>query len=513
MEKPLSARPTRVGIPSPKAAAKAKYLNERFAQGDDALALLYNINRDTFYQTVAAMSNLELRDLCSINERMKKLCRDIEFWKTLWKLRFPNIDNSAETVDQLRAMYYDYNFADRLLKRLGPNQEKKKVFDAASVKDKSIMVHTEARNAVSHANILINLRNRLRKRTLEELIRDFADPKSDLDYDKLLAYAIDSDNLELFVYSMNKIETINEDNIVTLVTEDHSKLVSSFINVANNSEYFFFITQFFLRDLISLNKESENCNASDIAARLEIRILIPQAEIDDALDAATNKECTEVIELLSAYDPPTVEEELQYILDYVNPDHRGGQGYKLPRWATLLDYRVSDIGNSNQKEYVEFLTNLIVEENKNILYFLSNATPKGNLFGLCKAFIDTPAIHRWGIAHYLFLDEDNNVILPVLLVDGIRDGKIDISIIRELRPRPLNRDYEILLGRIRRAAPTDEVTLQFVEYERELLNDEDVANDRIEREELTAEEAEETDADAEDADAEDADEADADAEE
>lgn len=452
--------PTKIGSPDAEALTKTKYLSERFLDEANPLDLLYQFNPDAFYYALGGMSNIELYEFCGLNTKFAKLCASRDFWLKLLNLKFRDYEAFwiTDDVSQLRKNYYDYNFADRLLKLIGPDEETPKVRDKKTK-------WTDARlRALQEENIFIAFRNHIRRYALPELATYI---HSELfDNYSLLKYAIDTDNLDLFSFAIrNSPDRDIKSNIEKLTVEDHSELIQTYIHTTSNDEYFDFITLFTPEEILLLDKESDNCGANDLAALLDIRIYIRSELIEKALSHAREEECEDAIELLEGYDPPTVKEELDYILSVISAQESS------PKWVErVINMRLREINQYFPYTYMIFLAKLIETENEEIYYF-ADVTPQLNIRShvpLTRALVNSPVVQTWNLEWFLLRDIHNSVLDRYVLIEGVKADKVSYRVIENIIT-PLDVSlFSYFLGEIRRATPNEQLLTKLIKLERQL---------------------------------------------
>lgn len=279
--------------------------------------MLLSITLDVFYLIVSHLSNLDLQIFCRVNKYVGTLFSSRKFWVRLLTDRY-NYDSQL-TVSGLRQHYYTYNFADRLLRTLGPKLEKNEKKDSFYV---------------------VEFRNKIRQLTLEQCIKYIPDYDFDLDY--LLSYAIDTNSLELFDFCISRSSCIGrnmEDKVLTCT------LIPSYLRIVSDNNYFNLVTILPFERLILFGNHDGTWGLNDLASRLDIRIKVSKDNIDKALEHAKKLDYKPVIQLLKRYIPPSITEELNYMLEYIDDYYNiTRKKYTLPRWSKyLFKYRLRRI--------------------------------------------------------------------------------------------------------------------------------------------------------------------------
>ena len=476
---PTSVKPTSVGKPSAEATAKAKELNERFTQSrrqeENPLELLYDVNRDMFFTTIATMTNIDVQKMCTLTKKSGARCATLDFWKQLWNNRFPDVDlPQSDKVDEIRQAYYNRNFADRLLMKIGLKEEPLETITLAT-KAKGKDTHSYSL-AVREQNLLIKYRNELRKRGVNGIVDDLS--RADFLYSELLNYAIQTDDLEFFVLALLQVGELGEDIEQRLTRKDHSKLISNAFEADPRvRDYFMNLTP---KEIIDLMAADEYCGYDLLKSRLDMKVAISHEDVEEAKETAEDLECQDIIDMLEEYSPPDIETELDYMVETIGQAAEEGVPLSSPINA-IFEKRKDELAESPDyaETYFDFISDLIVNENLTAEYFIIDSTggfPDSYIRMLLHIIIDTPGAQKeeWNyiIRELVKTFSHDTLDLTRMLDEGLKKNKITENFLQTVLTTIVmhldSRTFEKFLGRLRRAAPTDKMILYIVTVEKDL---------------------------------------------
>lgn len=354
----------------------------------EELLALYRINRDAALTSFSQFSNEDLVNICQTNIKFGELCGNSDFWEKLWRTRFVDKPPWEETDDiQVRKKtYFAYNFADNLMKSLGDKYELIVGSEIVKLPTRDLEVGLE----VHDQNVCNVLRLQYKGWGLNRIVKLYQ--QDDIQYKYLYDTALNDDNIDLFIKCLINTIEIPHGIINRLQTENHSKLVYRALNTTYSGVQDKFAI---LNPDIILNILHDECPTDLINARLlVIKIPVPEKNIESAIDIATKRGCTEILESLAGYVRPSRMEQLDYayqmLVAYHTDDTVKGPTYSLSRtmseWITEITRQLVFI---NSEKYIDYLKNLVEENDPHLPYLLSLPTGTGNLFvPLLQAMID-----------------------------------------------------------------------------------------------------------------------------